>query len=76
MPLERKKRYLAIRKEARDAGNSGQGMKVINGNEKNAFLPFIQCFLMCSSLASTVAGANKSIQCISSNNPFPPTLKF
>lgn len=76
MPLERKKRYIAIRKEARDAGNSSQGMEVIYGDEKNAFLLVMQCFLMYSSLASAIAGTNKSLQCISSNNQFPPTLKF
>lgn len=34
MPLERKKRYIAIRKEARDAGNSDQGMEEIYDYEK------------------------------------------
>lgn len=74
MPLERKKRYIAIRKEARDAGNSSQGMKIIYGHEKKCFLTCHTVFL--DVFLTKVAGTNKSIQCISPNNQFSPTLKF
>lgn len=76
VPLERKKRYIAIRKEAREAGNGDPGMKFIYDYGKNCHLTFHTLFIDTLLIGFTVSRAHKSIHFTLSYNQFPSTLKF